>query len=187
MDKLKRVIFFDRDNTIIDDIPYNTNPGLISIKPYVIETLQELSVTFEFIIITNQSGAARGLITIGQIELFMQHLLALFSKSNVTFLDYYYSPYFFTEASENIFSRQSFCRKPGPLLIELAAREHKVDLAHSFFVGDRLSDVGAALNAGVQPVLIGNTHYIDYNSNAKSPELIQIPDFRMLIDVVKQT
>lgn len=185
MVKLKRVIFFDRDNTLIKDIPYNTDFNLVAIKPNVIETLQALRNKYDFIIVTNQSGVARGLISIGEVELFMKQLLDFFNTNGIYFLDYYYSPYHSSE-SDNVFNRASLCRKPGSILIELAAREHKIDLTQSFLVGDKLSDAEAACNAGVKPILISdvsNSQIVNYNSHIDPSQIIIISDFRKLLDV----
>lgn len=179
------MIFFDRDETLIEDVPYNSDPSLIIFKPDVISTLLQLKNKYKFIIITNQSGVARGLLTIGQVELFMNSLIKIFRQNGIPILDYYYSPYYQLnkETSNNQFDRTSNCRKPGADLIKLAAREHLVDMSLSYLVGDRESDLLAAFNAGLKPIIVNYRNLdLEYKTDFQYTE---IKEFRMLIDVIK--
>jgi len=138
-------VFVDRDGTIMENIDYCSDPKQVRIFPGVPEALQRLkSNGFKLIIITNQSGIGRGFFTIEQyraVEAEMSRQLGdgLIDAS-------YFCP--------DVPGQHSSCRKPAPGMILQAAREHRIDLARSIFIGDKEIDAECGRNAGVHTIRV---------------------------------
>jgi D-glycero-D-manno-heptose 1,7-bisphosphate phosphatase len=142
----KRAVFFDRDDTIIRNVPYLGDPRQVEILPGVAAALKRLQQAgYELFIVSNQSGVGRGLITRDQVAAVNREMIRQLGEP------------FFTEIYNSYASPEDpYCedRKPAPLLVFRARDEHGLDLAHSFFVGDKVIDVQCAVNAGCHPVLV---------------------------------
>jgi histidinol-phosphate phosphatase family protein len=140
-------VIFDRDGTIVHDVPYNGDPAAVQPIPGIAQALGRLrSAGIPVALVSNQSGIARGLITVEQVEAVnrrVEELLGPFAAS-------LYCPHGPDDACE--------CRKPKPKLILDAARMMGVDPACCIVIGDKRSDVEAAHNAGAQAVLVDRSH-----------------------------
>lgn len=150
-----RAIFLDRDGTINYDPGYLGDSNLVKIYPNVSESLNLLknNLNFKLIVISNQSGIARKLITEKQVEEVNQKINSLIKqKSNVEIDKFYYCPH------HPSFDMICSCRKPAIDLILKAQKDFNIDLNQSYFIGDKISDVECGNNAGLKTVLI------DYNN-----------------------
>ena len=149
-----RAVFLDRDGTLNEDPApgYLGDPEKVKLLPYVGDVLFRLKdlFNFKFIVISNQSGIARGLITVEQVNLVNQKINDLLKKDNVFIDDFYFCPYHPDFNSEE----ECKCRKPSPDMIFKAVAEHDIDLSRSYFIGDSTSDIECGLNAGIQTILI---------------------------------
>ena len=141
---LSPAVFFDRDGTIMEDCDYCSDPKDVRIFPGVREALLRLkSKGFQLIIITNQSGIGRGLMTVEQYRAVEAELLRQLDELiGAT----YFCP--------DVPGQRSICRKPAPGMILQAKREHGIDLSRSFFIGDKEIDVECGRNAGVRTVRV---------------------------------
>ena len=101
-----------------------------------------------FIIVTNQSGIARGILTERDFRAVQERLETVLAEHGVRFTGVYFCPH------HPDFTGPCDCRKPGPALYEQAAREHGLDLARSVYIGDRVRDVEAALGFGGLGILV---------------------------------
>ena len=87
----RKVVFLDKDGTIIPDVPYNVNPDLISLQEGVIEGLKLLKAQgYSFVLISNQAGVARGYFEYKALEKVSQKLDLLLSKGDLKIEKYYY-------------------------------------------------------------------------------------------------
>jgi histidinol-phosphate phosphatase family protein len=136
----RRALFVDRDGTLIADAGYPRDPALVEPLPGAIEALRELQAHFALVIISNQSGIGRGLITEAEARTVHDRVIEVFARAGVGFAGSYYCPHA-PEAS-------CPCRKPAPGLLIDAARELGLDLATSVMVGDKPSDIAAGRAAG---------------------------------------
>jgi D-glycero-D-manno-heptose 1,7-bisphosphate phosphatase len=137
--------FVDRDGTIMQDADYCSDPKQVQIFPGVPEALRRLkSNGFKLIIITNQSGIGRGLFTIDQYRAVEAEVLRQLGDGLID------STYFCPDVP----GQHSSCRKPAPGMILQAAREHKIDLARSFLIGDKEIDAECGRNAGVRTIRV---------------------------------
>lgn len=133
-------LFLDRDGTLIVDVGYPRDPSLVEPLPGAIDALRELGSRFALVIISNQSGLGRGLITGAEARAVHDRMVDMFARGGAHFAGTYYCPHT-PEA-------KCPCRKPAPGLLHSAAGDLGLDLARSIMIGDKASDVAAGLAAG---------------------------------------
>ena len=134
-------VIFDRDGTIVYDVPYNSDPSAVRPVEGVKEKLDALrAANIPVAIVSNQSGVARGLITETQVQAVNRHIEELLGP----FAAWLYCPHGPDDGCE--------CRKPKPKLIVDAARALGVEVSCCIVIGDKASDVEAAKNAGAQAI-----------------------------------
>ncbi len=151
-----KAVFFDKDGTLIPDIPYNRDTDQISFNDGATEALHELSRhSFLFFIVSNQAGIARGLLTEADVEAAKKKLELLFEEAHAKLTDFYYCPHD-SEGIVSNYSKYCDCRKPQPGMIIRAAREYSLDLNRSWLIGDILDDIEAGNRAGCRTILIDN-------------------------------
>lgn len=151
-----RAVFLDKDGTLIDDLPYNVDPALIRLAHGAEDGLRRLHrAGYHLIVITNQSGVARGYFRESALALVEAHLRSVLGALGVPLHGFYYCPHH-PDGRERRYAIACDCRKPKPGLIVRAAGELGVDATGSWFVGDILNDVEAGHRAGCRTVLIDN-------------------------------
>ena len=140
-------VFFDRDDTLMVNIPYLGDPEKVEIFPEAAAAMFMLrQAQFWLFVVSNQSGVGRGLITRSQVFAVNAEMHRQLGGDNfVAFYNSFATPEDDPESTD---------RKPSPKLLFKAAEMHDIDLPNSFFVGDRLSDIECGLNAGCRTVLL---------------------------------
>ncbi len=158
-----RAVFFDRDDTLIKNVPYLGDPSLVSLMPFAQESLERLQKNgFKLFIVSNQSGVGRGYITQEQVHAVNKEMLKQLGAN------------FFTEIYSAFSAPGSLLddgRKPNPKLVLEAANRYEIDLKKSYFIGDRLSDIQCAHNAGCHAVLLLTGDY--HEEKAAASDLAQ--------------
>lgn len=167
MTSLHRAVFFDRDGTLIIDHSYLSSPDQVELLPGAIEVLQALQQSFLIVVVSNQSGVGRGLITEGQAAAVDERFRAVLIENGIRLAGAYYCPHAPDAGCE--------CRKPEPGLLRRAAKELQIDLAQSYMVGDKISDYEAGEAVGCRAVLI---------AKQPQPGRFVIPDLRQLPAVI---
>jgi D-glycero-D-manno-heptose 1,7-bisphosphate phosphatase len=158
-----RAVFLDKDGTLIDDVPYNVNPQLITLARGAAEGLPLLhGAGFEVIVVSNQSGVARGYFPEQALVAVEARLRQLLEEIGVPLTGFYYCPHH-PAGAEPSYAVKCECRKPQPGLIVRAAREHAIDLARSWLVGDVLDDIEAGRSAGCETILIDDGHETEWS------------------------
>ena len=152
---MHRACFLDRDGVINVDEGYVGTIERFHFIPGIFEALQKLQQRgFKLIIVTNQSGIARGYYSHEEYERLTRYMLEEFAKRGIEITAVYHCPHHPDENCD--------CRKPKPGMIVRAAREHNIDLASSWLVGDTMKDIEAAQRAGIKNmVLLDNKRLID--------------------------
>ena len=140
-----RALFLDRDGTLIVDVGYPRDPAQVELLPGAVASLRDLERDWALVIVSNQSGIGRGLISPAQAEAVDARVRELFAAAGISFAGVYYCPHAPDAGCA--------CRKPRPGMLEQAAREHDLDLAASVIVGDKPSDVEAGRAVGARGVL----------------------------------
>ncbi|MDT4898851.1 MAG: D-glycero-D-manno-heptose 1,7-bisphosphate phosphatase [Acidobacteriota bacterium] len=150
----RRAVFMDRDGTISEEVGYVNHPSRYRVFPYSAEAVRLLNEAgWLAILVTNQAGVARGYFTediIGQVH---NVLTGELEKQGARLDAIYYCAHHPTVGVEP-YRLDCDCRKPKPGLIEGAAREFEIDLAQSWMIGDRYSDIELARNAHVRAALV---------------------------------
>jgi len=138
-------IFLDRDGTIMWDADYCCDPKQVKIFPGVPEALRRLKAAgYKLIVITNQSGIGRGFFTLEDYRSVEAEVIRQLGDGLIDAT--YFCP--------DVPGQHSACRKPAPGMVWQAARDHHLDLARSFFVGDKESDVECGQNAGLRTIRV---------------------------------
>ncbi len=156
---MKKAIFLDRDGTIIVDKNYLNDPEQVEFIPRAVEALKALQNDFLLIVVTNQSGIARGLVHVENMHLIHEKMQAVLNPHGVQITAFYHSPH---AADSN-----HPLRKPNPGMLIQAAKDHRIDLGSSFMIGDKPIDVEAGHRAGTKSILIS-----DEASETCSPECV---------------
>lgn len=147
-------IFLDKDGTLIPDVPYNVDPDKIELAEGAIAALRSLSQAgYKLIVISNQSGVARGYFAESALIAVEQQLQKLLHPISLS--GFYYCPHHLKGTIAD-YAIECDCRKPKPGLLLQAAQEHNIDLTRSWMIGDILNDVEAGRSAGCQTILIDN-------------------------------
>jgi D-glycero-D-manno-heptose 1,7-bisphosphate phosphatase len=141
----RRALFLDRDGTLIADVGYPRDPDQVALLPGAAAALRSLAEELALVIISNQSGIARGIIHPDQARAVHERTVARFADDGVTFAGAYYCPHGPDDGCA--------CRKPQPGMLAAAARDLDLDLAASIVIGDKASDVEVGRAAGCRAAL----------------------------------
>jgi len=146
---MNKAIFLDRDGTINIDTGYIGNSNLVTLYPNVGKGIKKLKDEFGFkiIVISNQSGITRGLITSDDVEKVNNKINEILEKENTS-----------------------------PHMVFTSARDYNIDLKKSYFIGDKVSDIECGLQAGLKTILLLNTitesEINQLHNSQKSPNFI---------------
>ena len=160
MKKINRAIFLDRDGTLIEEKNYLSNKNEIIFLDKVIEGLKLLQKKYLLIIVTNQSGVARGYFDENKVVEINNEINERLLRNNVIITDVYYCPHYKNGCVKK-YSIDCNCRKPKTGMIDIAKKKYNIDLSNSFVIGDKDSDIMLAKNAGCKSILIENKNYIN--------------------------
>jgi histidinol-phosphate phosphatase family protein len=145
-------VFFDRDGTLIQDRHYLKDPAEVVLLPEAAQAVRRVNYALTpVIVVTNQSGIARGLLTEADYERVRARMDDLLLERNAIVDAHYHCPH------HPEFTGACACRKPGTALFERAAAEFAIDLRRSVLFGDRWRDVAPALAFGARGILVPST------------------------------
>jgi len=161
---MNRAVFLDRDGTLIAEKNYLCRPEDVEILPATPAGLKRLcDAGFKLFIVSNQSGIARGYFTLPDVERTNERLCHELARGGVRFEKIYIAPEKPDEPSHG--------RKPSPQFLFDARDEFGLDLAESYLIGDKLSDLECGWNAGVKKSILVRTGY-GAELERESPETI---------------
>jgi D-glycero-D-manno-heptose 1,7-bisphosphate phosphatase len=144
---VRRAAFLDRDGTIAEEMGYVNHVDRLQIFPYAAEAIRQLNqAEIPVIVVTNQSGIARNIFPESLVHEVHKKMVSELAASGAWIDAIYFCPH----KSEDVCE----CRKPNPGMLERAAREHSLDLAASWVVGDRYADLEMAHAAGARGILV---------------------------------
>lgn len=143
----RRAVFLDRDGVIVRDAHYLSEIAQISILPGAAKAIKDLRAAgFKVVVITNQSGVARGYFTLTRLGQIHRELKKRLARAGAKWDALYFSPHGPDSAHP--------MRKPGIGMLKAAQKRFRLDLKSSYFVGDTTVDVQTARNAGCAAVLV---------------------------------
>lgn len=166
---LRRAVFLDRDGTLCEEVGYLNHISRLHIFPFAVAAVRRLNdAGFPVIVVTNQSGVARGFFPESLIEEVHERIQHDLAVSGARIDGFYACPHRSADACD--------CRKPRTGLLERAAHDHRLQLRGSWVVGDRGVDVELAHNAGCRGVLV-ITGYGRGEQQWHLPDWPQQPEF----------
>jgi len=149
-----KAVFLDRDHTIIEDPGYLNDPEAVKLLPGVELAIKSLKhVGYKVIVVTNQAGVARGLVTIESLEDIHREMRRQLSQRGAELDAIYYCPYH-PEGTVEPYAKESELRKPQPGMLLAAAADMDIDLSASWMVGDSPCDVEAGQRAGCRTIRV---------------------------------
>lgn len=162
-------VFLDRDGTINEEKNYLHRIEDFQFIPGAAEAIRQLNrAGFLVLVVTNQSGVARGYFPLAAVETLHRHLARQLAEAGARVDGFYVCPHHPT-AGQGELRRSCSCRKGDPGMLLQAAEEHGVDLARSYMIGDKEADVEAGERAGCTPLLV-LTGYGQQTVRSLSPE-----------------
>ena len=155
MSVLRPAAFLDRDGTLIEEVNYLHRPEQVRVIEGVREALLRLRAEgVALIVVTNQSGVARGYFTEDDVHAVHAHLASLLDLP----FDGTYACFHHPRGEVARYAGACACRKPSPGMLEQAARELGIDLSGSAMFGDKVSDLGAGRALAMPAFLVRTGH-----------------------------
>jgi histidinol-phosphate phosphatase family protein len=149
----RAAVFLDKDGTLVRNVPYNVDPAKVEFTDGAFRGLARLAAAgYALIVVSNQPGVALGYFRRAELDALAHHLTERLADAGIPLAGFYACTHRAPRPAETI--PACTCRKPAPGLLLRAAREHGLDLASSWMVGDILDDIEAGHRAGCRTVLI---------------------------------
>jgi D-glycero-D-manno-heptose 1,7-bisphosphate phosphatase len=173
---MNRAVFLDRDGTIIEEVGYLSDLDRLRLIPGAAIAIRRLNQAgFKVVLVTNQSGVARGYFPESFVTQAHELLSRMLAEASARLDGIYYCPHH-PRAGDSPYTMVCDCRKPATGLLDRAARDLDVDLARSFMVGDKWSDVELGHRAGARSVLVRTGFAADDPGNVRPPH-VREPEF----------
>ena len=173
-------VFLDRDGTIIQEGEYLSDPEGVSLLPGAAQALRLLrDAGFALVVVTNQSGLARGYFTLAQYRAVTRRMEELLSQNGAALDAIRFCPH------HPQISGDCICRKPAAGMHRDAALDLDLDPARSFFVGDRISDLLPALELGGEGILVRTGYGAEEEENLPDA-FVAVDDLLMAARVILQ-
>lgn len=154
----RAAVFLDRDGTINEDVGYLTDVAALRIYPFAPDAIRLLRrAGFAILVVTNQGGIARGLMTAAFVEETHRRMAERLDRAGAHVDDWFYCPHH-PEAVVPGLSTPCACRKPGVAMPMEAAARHGLDLARSWVIGDHWRDVQMGHAVGARAMLLRTGH-----------------------------
>lgn len=175
----KPAVFLDRDGVLTVENSYVCSVEELEIFPYARECIQQIHKKgFYAIVITNQSGIARGMFTEDELHRMNRMLVQETGVDAV-----YYCPHH----PQGIIEKYKVicdCRKPKPGLLERACKDYQIDLDNSYMVGDRAGDILAGIKMGIKTVLLESGYGLERLEQDVKPDYC-LADLRNFVELIK--
>lgn len=175
---MTKALFLDRDGIINIDHGYVHKIEDFEFVDGIFELCQRaIDKGYQIFVITNQAGIARGYYDIPAFEKLTNWMVEEFAKQGVKIMKVYYCPHHPVKGV-NEFVMSCQCRKPEPGMLNQAQQEFKINLANSIFIGDKLSDMQAASNAGVACKILMSSRYVNAQTSGQLAGVIEIQNLK---------
>ncbi|HEY1187157.1 MAG TPA: HAD family hydrolase [Gemmata sp.] len=172
---LREAVFLDRDGTLIEEVNYLSHPDQVRLIPGAAEAVRRLNdLGVLVVVVTNQSGVARGYFPESRVVEVHERLIALLAERGAVVDAFYFCPHHPKEGI-GVYRVTCGCRKPKPGMLLAAARDLGIDLAGSWMIGDKPCDAEAGLAAGCRALLVRTGHGAGLSE--------AVPDLAAAIDV----
>ncbi|MEI6056067.1 MAG: HAD family hydrolase [Lentisphaerota bacterium] len=167
-----KACFLDRDGVLIEEKIYLASISDVYIFPETYDALKLLKDDgFKIIVVTNQAGVAKGYYDESTIPMIHEEIDRQLALAGVGVDAYYYCPHH-PKGKVQEYAIKCDCRKPAPGMILQAVNNFDIDLAKSFLIGDKMSDIGVAENAGCLGILVKTGHGKEHITKAQDAGII---------------
>jgi D,D-heptose 1,7-bisphosphate phosphatase len=175
----KPAVFLDRDGVLTEEKGYITSVDYLTIFPYAAECIRRIHEKgYYAIVITNQSGVARGLFTEDALRQMNEYLIRQTGVDAV-----YYCPHH-EEGMIEQYRQKCNCRKPMTGLLRQACCDYRINMIKSYMIGDRASDILTGQNAGIRTVLLESGYGTERLEEAVTPDHV-LHDLRDVIELLQ--
>ncbi len=176
MSEKNKAIFLDRDGTINVEKNYLYKTEEFEFLPGVVEGLKRLQESgYLLIVITNQSGIARGYYTEEDFHVLNQFMIDVLEREGVHITDVFYCPHL-PDAKIEKYRVDCNCRKPKLGMFYEAVRKWNIELEHSWAIGDKERDLAICHESGCKGIIVGK--------NNKSGAFMAVPSFINCVDII---
>lgn len=152
--KKRIAVFLDRDGTVSEEVSYISDPNMLRLLPRAAEAIRLINESgFLTVIVTNQSGIARGYFTEDVLKEIHNRMELLLKGEGGHIDKIYYCPHH-PEVGLPEYVLDCDCRKPGTGMIDAAAKDLNIDVGSSYVVGDKIIDIELAHKAGARGILV---------------------------------
>lgn len=180
-----KAVFLDRDGTVMDDLGYLADPAGVKLLPGVDLAIKSLrQAGYKIVVVTNQSGVARGILTEETLEKIHSELRRKLAEKGAMLDAIYYCP-FHPEGTVPPYIKESDLRKPAPGMLYQAAEELGLELPASWMVGDAERDVAAGQAAGCRSILLKTNKQENTDDEATEEDVQPDMTVRNLVDAAR--
>jgi D-glycero-D-manno-heptose 1,7-bisphosphate phosphatase len=181
---MRPAVFLDKDGTVLLDEPYNVDPDRMAYAPMALSGLSRLGAAgATLVVISNQSGVARGLFPAAALDRVHVKLAAMFQAAGAKLEGFYFCPHH-PDGVVDGYAVECDCRKPRPGLLLRAAKELDLDLGASWFIGDILDDIEAGNLAGCRSILLDVGHETEWLAGKDRVPFCRAPDLDAAAGIV---
>lgn len=183
-DGRRRAVFLDRDGTIVDDPGFLHEPGKVKLLPRAAEAIRRLNEGgYLVVVVSNQSGIARGLYTVADYTAVQRRLVELLEAHGAHIDGAYFCPHH-PQFPGPLGPSPCECRKPAVKLFRDAEQALDIDLTRSWWVGDRLSDVQPARTLGGYGILVATGEGNLHQGQARAAGVMVVADLAAAADQI---
>ena len=180
-----RAVFLDRDDTLIEDPGYINDPDQVKLLDGVPEALKDLkALGYKLVVISNQSGVARGILTEKVLQQIHDRLRELLARKGACLDAIYYCP-FHPNGAVPKYRKESDWRKPSPGMIVAAAKDFDINLAESWLIGDDRRDIEAGFRAGCKTIFVDNSAHSKYTEQFNPRPDYKSINLREAVNIIK--
>ena len=177
--EIRSAVFVDRDGTLIKDVGYIRRADDVELVPDAAQAVRRLNnALWPVIVVTNQSGIARGLITEEEYARVRDRLDDLLAERGAYITAHYHCPH------HPEFTGPCLCRKPGTELFDRAIAAHVLNPAMSVWIGDRWRDVSPAVQCGGRGILVPSPATPAAEIRMASDELVVVPTLTEAVHLI---
>ncbi|MFA5251200.1 MAG: HAD family hydrolase [Phycisphaerae bacterium] len=181
-----KAIFLDRDDTLIEDPGYISRPDQVKLMDGVDKSLVELkAMGYKLIVVSNQSGVARGIVSEGALGEIHDKLKQLLAEKGASLDRIYYCPYHPDGVIEK-YRKESDQRKPKPGMLLAAANEMDIDLTQSWMIGNSGRDVEAGLKAGCKTILVNHPSHPERHKLGEPNPDYRAVNLKEAVNIIKK-
>jgi len=183
--KMKKAIFLDRDGTINVEKDYIYKSEDLVFEEGTIDALKTFkNLGYILIVVSNQSGIARGYFTEEDLNIFNNNMNEILKKNGIEITEFYCCPHHPDGIGE--YKKVCECRKPNNKMIEDAIKKYNIDREKSYMIGDKTSDIGAGIKSNLKTVLVKTGYGLKDMEKINKNETLVCENLKDFSEVLKR-